>query len=72
MYTHPHVLNHVPYHFIFLNQVDVVYKLSHDHLELAVKNGAKLLCGQLHAGVDPEGSTWTMDQTSRRCVVRKL
>ena len=41
-------------------KADVIYHITPTHMELSVKNGKTLLDGHLHAKVDVEGCTWTL------------
>lgn len=43
-----------------LTKADVYYTLSHDYIDFGIKNGKHLLKGQLHADVEVESSTWTI------------
>ena len=43
------------------NKADVIYKLKHNHVSLEIKNSGVLLQGDLHAHVDAEASTWTLN-----------
>ncbi len=40
---------------------DVLFKLTSDNIQLGIKNSDMLLKGCLHAAVDVENSTWTLD-----------
>lgn len=45
-----------------LTKADVYYTLSHDYIDFGIKNGKHLLKGQLHADVEVESSTWTIQK----------
>ena len=44
-----------------LSKSDIVYKLSHEKVELGLKNTGMLLEGALHVKVDIKGSTWILN-----------
>lgn len=55
-----------------LTKADVYYTLSHDYIDFGIKNGKHLLKGQLHADVEVESSTWTIQNQRVELTLSKV